>query len=219
MTATFMGLRLLLQASCSRHTHPVRPPPLPDPWLLDLFGAAWSFGFLWLIAPHFSTSWQNASLLIHLPSLQPLLWLIHHYPPAILDQFSNTRGRPHWFLHPTRLLKYNASPRYQELYHWHPSWSLDDSIFWLLVNLTNFSLGIACLIFALGLFMVHMSIAQWLAWVGGPTWFYLPLLTFIQSHKLVVRASHAAATLHAFLVIDVRNSIQELLATDTMASL
>ena len=110
MTSTLMGLKLLLQASVSHHTYPAWPPPLPDPWSLVLLPAMWSLGFLWLVAPHLSPSWQTASLVIHLPSLWPFLWLPRQYTLTVLDNFSNMRGGPSWFVQPTHLMGRHITP-------------------------------------------------------------------------------------------------------------
>ena len=96
LTATLLGLKLLLQAPVSHRIFPDRPPPLPDPWSSTLTTAIWSLEFLRVIAPHSSTLWQNISLVTLLRFLLPLLLPPNHFIPPALDHFSNTRGQPSW---------------------------------------------------------------------------------------------------------------------------
>ena len=141
MTATFFGTKLLLRAPISRHTFPAHPPPLPDPWSSDLTTAIWSLEFLRVLAPHFNTLWQNISLATLLPFVLPLLLAPNHFIPPALDHFSNTHGRPSWFVNvPHR----RTTGRLVELHHWHHDWSFDDFFFWSLLSITTLGYSAGC---------------------------------------------------------------------------
>lgn len=114
MTATLLGLKLLLQAPVSRQTYPDRPPPLPDPCPTKHITGIWALTFLSFIAPHLSTLWQNICLVILLPFFLPLFLAPWQFLPPVLDKFSNTVARPPWFVKAPRR---QTTRRLAELHH------------------------------------------------------------------------------------------------------
>ena len=214
-----MGFKLFLQALGSRLVYPVRPPPLPDPFPSHITSAIWSFGFLGFVAPHLCTTWQNICLAVCLPSLLPLCWLPWHYASQALDFFSNTRGRPSWFAQPVRNTSRHITPRFSELHHWHPHWTLGNSLFWFLVGLVNLGGMAGYLLLSTGFFFAHMAVGQWLDWIGSPALIHLPLFSTLRAQRLMTGWLYTTQQLHSFLSTDVPASFWGLFASDTLVSL
>jgi hypothetical protein len=84
-----------------------------------------------------------------------------------LDRFSNTTGRPSWFVHPCRCQHSRAPPLLHECYHWHPDWSIGDTLFWLLVLFFYFGCFLGWLIILSGVcFLLHAG-NDWIWWCTG----------------------------------------------------
>lgn len=164
VTTIHLWLKLPRQAADGRQVQPLRPPPHPDPSVHHFILLLWSLGFMFFLAPAAGSTWQLISLLACFTLARPFFGLPSYYFLYALDRFSNTNGRPSWFVCPPRRRSSQEHPFLHGLHHWHPEWSISDSLFWLLMVLLQvwFLLGWWALFS--GIQFILCAVDDWIQW-------------------------------------------------------
>ena len=146
-TSILQWLRLPWQAADGRPVHPVRPPPLPDPVFQHSILLLGSLGFIRFMPSVASPVWHSLDLLSCLVMFWSLFRLSMHPFSMVLDKFSNTSGRPSWFVRPSRYQHLRSPLPFHVCFHWDPDWSISDLSFWLVMLLHHVGCSLGWLIF------------------------------------------------------------------------
>jgi hypothetical protein len=222
-TSILEWFRLPWQAADGRPIHPIRPPPLPDPTCQHFSLLLGSMGLFAVMPPDAGPFWLHLGLLACLAMAWSLVGLSQHPFPRALDRFSNSKGHPSWFIRPGWRPHSHAPPLLHECYHWHPDWSINDTLFWFLMVLLLFGCFLSWLVVFYGIsFLLHAGNA-WFWWCTGspcggslvnPCGLLLhwSVVSFHQSRSLLGRS-------RGFLCTDIPAALREAWAADSLSFL
>ena len=167
--------------------------------------------------------WCYLGLLACFAMARSLVGLSQYPFLRVLDRFGNPKGCPSWFIRPGRQHHSHAPPFLHECYHWHPDWSISDTLFWFLMVLFLLGCLLSWLVVLCGIsFLLHAG-NEWFWWcTGSPgggllvnpcgSLLHWSVVSFHQSRLLLGRSRD-------FLCTDVPAALHEAWAADSLSSL